>query len=329
MKSGLEKITSTLAKLGKSCLNVIRKVKWGRWFSKDSKINGVIKEMKLGEKSKNVSSAAWKEMRQMKLENPVKSVGMKLFFMFFFSILIGVLAVGLVSYSISKGVIKNKVSDSSVQTITQAGQKMDFLFSTFDDTTLQIMLNKDIQDLLDKQTGLDKGSYEYLDLTRQLSDKLNTVIFSNKSIKSLHMYRPDGTLIIISGAGGSTLAGNVDEQDWFKKIMDANGKVVWLDSKTTGYSSNSSNTFAVGRVMRNTLTNSTSGILVLELSTELLSKEVSGISLGREAVWCSSTPPISSLQQQITREWEKILLCSFLRSSRLWKKAPLRIKTII
>ncbi|WNR45907.1 methyl-accepting chemotaxis protein [Paenibacillus roseipurpureus] len=226
---------------------------------------------------------AVKGASNIKLENPVKSVGMKLFLMFFVSILFFVLTVGIISYSVSKNVIKNKVSDSSLQTVTQAGQKLDFLYQTFDDISLQIMLNKDLQELLDKIPKLEASSYEALDVTRQLTEKLNVVTFSNKSIKTLHLYRPDGKLIVITGSGGSSLSENLSKEEWFKKTIDNAGKVTWLDSKVKGYSSSSSNTFAISRLMRNTLTNSSSGVLVLELSTDTLVKELSGISLGDDS----------------------------------------------
>ncbi|OCT15698.1 chemotaxis protein [Paenibacillus pectinilyticus] len=208
---------------------------------------------------------------------------MKLFLMFFISILFFVLTVGMISYSVSKNVIKNKVSDSSLQTVKQAGQKLDFLYQTFDDISLQIMLNKELQDLLDKVPKLEASSYEALDVTRQLTEKLNVVTFSNKSIKTLHLYRPDGKLIVITGVGGATLTDNSADTDWFKRTVENGGKVTWLPSQAKGYSSNSNNTFAVSRLMRNTLTNSSTAILVLELSTDTLTKELSGMSLGDDS----------------------------------------------
>lgn len=268
MKKGLQSI---LAFLNKAVVQTIRNVPWGR-------ILGAA-----GSTSKQMGTAAFKEMKQVKLENPVKSVGMKLFLMFFISILFFVLIVGMISYSVSKSVIKNKVAESSLQTVTQAGQKLDFLYQTFEETSLQIMLNKELQDLLEKVPTLDPSSYESLEVVRQLTDKLNVVTFSNKSIKTLHLYRPDGKLIVITGSGGSTLSENSGSTDWFKKIIDNGGKVAWLDSKLKGYSSSSTNTFAIGRLMRNTLTNSTSAVLLLELSTDLLNKELDGMSLGDDS----------------------------------------------
>lgn len=266
-----KRLQSILAFVNKAVAQTIRNVPWGRMAGA------------AGKTSKQMSTGALKEMKQVKLENPVKSVGMKLFLMFFISILFFVLIAGMISYSVSKSVIKNKVAESSLQTVTQAGQKLDFLYQTFEDTSLQIMLNKELQDLLEKVPTLDPTSYESLEVIRQLTDKLNVVTFANKSIKTLHLYRPDGKLIVITGSGGSTLSENSGNSDWFKKIVDNGGKVAWLDSKVKGYSSSSTNTFAIGRLMRNTLTNSTTAVLMLELSTDLLNKEITGMSLGDDS----------------------------------------------
>lgn len=266
-----KRLQSILAFVNKAVAQTIQNVPWGRMAGA------------AGKTSKEMGTVAFKEMRQVKLENPVKSVGMKLFLMFFISILFFVLIVGMISYSVSKSVIKNKVAESSLQTVTQAGQKLDFLYQTFEDTSLQIMLNKELQDLLEKVPTLDPASYESLEVIRQLTDKLNVVTFANKSIKTLHLYRPDGKLIVITGSGGSTLSENSGTSDWFKKIVENGGKVAWLDSKVKGYSSSSTNTFAIGRLMRNTLTNSTTAVLMLELSTDLLNKEITGMSLGDDS----------------------------------------------
>ncbi|MEW9700063.1 methyl-accepting chemotaxis protein [Paenibacillus sp. SI8] len=274
MKDGLQKITSSLVKLGKAFISVIQSVKWGR-IARAAGQN-------FNEKSKGMSASAFRELKQVRLENPVKSVGMKLFLMFFVSILFFVLVVGMISYSVSKNVIKNKVAESSLQTVTQAGQKLDFLYQTFDETTLQIMLNKELQDLLTKYDELDPSTYEALDVIRQISDKMSIVSFSNKSIKTLHLYRPDGTKIVITGAGG-TVSDKVNTTEWYKKIMEGEGKVAWLDSKIEGYSSRSTNTFAVGRLIKSTQSSKTTGILVVELSTDILNKELKGISLGEDS----------------------------------------------
>jgi methyl-accepting chemotaxis protein len=264
MNNRHRKADSFLAKIGKACLSVVSKVNWKR-------------NKQLGA----AGSAALREMKQVRIENPVKSVGMKLFLMFFSSIVVFVLVVGLISFSISKGVIKDKVANASVQTITQAGQKMDFLYQTYEDLSLQIMLDKDLQDMLAGISNIKSGSYEYLELNRKLADKLNTFMYSNKTIKSLHLYKPTGEVITIAGASGVQPSGNMSTVDWFKAINNNNGKATWLDTKVKGYS-DSTPAFAIGRVLRNTATNNASAVMLMEINADTLNKEVTQIQLGAD-----------------------------------------------
>jgi methyl-accepting chemotaxis protein len=265
MNNRLGKADTFLAKIGKACKIVVSKVNWKR-------------NKQLGA----VGSAALREMKQVRIENPVKSVGMKLFLMFFSSILVFVLAVGLISFSISKGVIKDKVANASVQTITQAGQKMDFLYQNYEDLSLQIMLDKDLQDILAGLSNIKSGSYEYLELNRKLADKLNTFMYSNKTIKSVHLYNPTGEVITVAGATGVQLSGNMSTTDWFKAINNNNGKTTWLDTKVKGYS-DSTPAFAIGRVLRNTVTNNANAVMLMEINADTLNNEVTQIQLGADS----------------------------------------------
>lgn len=210
-----------------------------------------------------------------------RSVGLKLFLMFFASILFFVMMMGMISYSVSKSVIKTKFAESSLHTVMQAGQKLDMLYKNLDETTLQIILNKDLQNLLETNSKLDSSSYESLEVTRHVMDILNVISYSNKAIKSVHLYKPDGKMIVIAGSGGSATSEDSSKTEWFGKIVDGGGEVTWLESKARGYSTNSSNTFAVGRLMRNSQTNAPSAILLLEFTSITLSKELGGMSLGK------------------------------------------------
>jgi methyl-accepting chemotaxis protein len=225
--------------------------------------------------------------KRIRIENPVKSVGMKLFLMFFVSILLFVLVVGMVSYQLSKGVIKTKVSESSKQTITQAGKKLDFLSQTLEDSTLQIMFDKDLQELLVALSTIKPSSYESLEVSRKVSDKLNVFLYANMYIKSLQLFDMSGKLINKVGSGSFNKEDNVSGEEWFKKTTDYSGKAAWLDTRVKGYSGSASS-FAIGRVLKNTTSNTTSGILLMEFGTEILINEIAAINLGAEMLRIST-----------------------------------------
>jgi methyl-accepting chemotaxis protein len=70
------------------------------------------------------------------------SMGTKIFLLFFASILIFVVVLGLVSYNISKTIVMNKSSNGMDQTIVQATQKLDLLFNLYEGLTTQMVTDK-------------------------------------------------------------------------------------------------------------------------------------------------------------------------------------------
>ncbi|MGG1517977.1 methyl-accepting chemotaxis protein [Paenibacillus oryzisoli] len=218
-------------------------------------------------------------LRGIKLTSPMKSIGMKLFLIFFVSIVSFVLSCGMLSYSISKNVIQKKVSQSSLETISQAGMKLDFMYKTFEDVMLQMNLDNDLQNLLAKVQQFPPGSYQAMEIAGQLTEKLNVIAFSGKSISSLLLFQPDGRLIALTGSGSNSAIENVGQTDWFQAIMNNNDQTQWLDSKAEGYSGSYTNTFAIGRVLKNGEAGS-EGVLVMEVGTELLNNELNSLSLG-------------------------------------------------
>ncbi|MFE5323300.1 methyl-accepting chemotaxis protein [Paenibacillus sp. NPDC056579] len=217
----------------------------------------------------------------LRLENPLKSVGMKLFLIFLVSILFFVLVAGFTSYNISSGVLQNKVVDASEQTIVQAGQKMDLLYGVYEDLSMQILLDEEMKKLLTEIDAVNKGSYDYLQVRQKIGDKLNVYSYSNKTIKAIHLLRASGEPI--SSSGSSMNKESVAQEDWFKKTLTNNGKATWLESKAKGYADGTSTpTFALGRVLKNTSTNTQQAVLLLEISLEAIDKELGDIKMGDE-----------------------------------------------
>jgi len=283
MRNGLQKVWSSLSKLGKSSFNAIRNIQWGK-ASKTigkGKFGDRVKSMHLGAKTKSVGSAAFKEIKNLHVQNPIKSVGMKLFIIFFVSILFFVLTVGMISYNLSKNVIKNEVSQSSGQTITQAGQKLDFLFGTYTDLSLQMVLDKDLQQWLADLNNTPENTYEYISIVRQINDKLTRTLFAIKEVKGVHLYKMDGNAILVTG-NGSKPQGSIINEDWFQKILGASGLPAWLPAKPKGYS-NQNSTFAIGRVIKDASSGNDEGVLVIEISSESLMDELKKIDIGDDS----------------------------------------------
>nr|WP_243633390.1 methyl-accepting chemotaxis protein [Paenibacillus xerothermodurans] len=226
------------------------------------------------------ASRAAGAVKGTRLENPVKSVGMKLFLIFLVSILFFVLTVGFTSYSISKGVIQAKVAEASEQTIIQAGKKLDLMYGNLEDLTIQILLDEQLKTALAEMPAANKSSFDYLQLRKTVEDRLNTYSYANSNVRSLQMFLPSGDPV--ASAGTTPTKENLTQEDWFKKIVESNGRATWLETRTSGFSDagSPSGTFAVGRLMKSTGSNSPQAVLLLEMKVELLAAQVSELQLG-------------------------------------------------
>lgn len=219
-------------------------------------------------------------MRSIRLPNPVKSVGMKLFIIFFVSILVFVVAVGTISYNYSKGIVKDKVSDATLQTMIQAGEKMDFYYGTFENLSSQILFDKDVMGYLRQMAALAPDSYEYMELSWKVRDKFNTYTYSNTDVSALHLFRTNGEYINLS-ASGSAKTEKFGDQEWFKQVTAAGEKVTWLPSQPKGYSGKMmSPGFALARPLTDVTSSKVVAVLLVEIPTDALGKQLGKIDMG-------------------------------------------------
>lgn len=70
--------------------------------------------------------------------NPAKSVGVKLFLIFFTAIVAFVLILGLMSYNKARSTIQANAANSNKQTIIQTSEKLDIILKQYEDIALQI-----------------------------------------------------------------------------------------------------------------------------------------------------------------------------------------------
>ncbi|WP_068774215.1 methyl-accepting chemotaxis protein [Paenibacillus sp. FJAT-26967] len=218
----------------------------------------------------------------LKIVNPARSVGMKLFLIFIVSILFFVLTVGITSYQISKGMLRDKVSEASRQTMIQAAQKMDLLFRSFEDLSMQMMLDRDLQSQLNILRDVQPGTYEQLEASRKVSEKVDTYTLSNKGIKSITLLKKDGLMINTNGSSFNTSGAEITNKEWFKQLSKTSGQALWMPTLPEGYLSGEP-TLALGRYLNSTTSSAPLAIIVMEIPLSVISKELNLIHLGENS----------------------------------------------
>ncbi|WP_438434420.1 cache domain-containing protein, partial [Gorillibacterium sp. sgz500922] len=243
-----------------------------------------VKELKAKEK------ALTKGVKDKMSLNPARSVGVKLFLAFFSAIFIIVLAVGLFSYAQSKKIIQDKVDQANRQTITQVADKLELGLGMYESESMKIIADTDMASLLSQwksagEKGDNDSAYTQLTTVQAIGKKLSSIVLANNTISSIHILPMSDLLPISTGSfGGAAGKGDYQSEDWFKRTLDAGGRVVWLDAKEKGYSNMSPNP-AVGMARQLTITSTgdREQVLIFEIPVSALGSYLSNINFGESS----------------------------------------------
>ncbi|MEO3947074.1 methyl-accepting chemotaxis protein [Gorillibacterium sp. CAU 1737] len=218
--------------------------------------------------------------------NPARSVGIQLFLAFFCAIFVLVLGVGLYSYSQSKTIIQNKVDEATKGTITQVGDKLELGLGMFESESMKIIADSDMSSALAgwkraSTNQSDDSLYDQLTAVQSITKKLSSITFGNTGIGSIHILPIPQGIMPISTTSFQTANGAKDyrEEEWFKRAIEANGKVVWVDTAANGFSSVSkAPAIGMARQLTITSTGDRDQVLLFEIPLTSLADYLTHIS---------------------------------------------------
>ncbi|WP_245596012.1 methyl-accepting chemotaxis protein [Paenibacillus taiwanensis] len=209
--------------------------------------------------------------------NPFHSVGMKLFTLFLVSITVLVGGIGGFSYDRAQATIQEQVSLSQVQTVQQAGEKLDLLFQNNMELTNQILFDQDTQKLLTEAYNTkESDQYELFQLSKDIENKLRSYVFANHSLFGIYLIPIDKEHATIYSSGVSTTT-MADERNkpWFDATLKLSGNVNWIPSSKRGLSGQSpKETYALARVVKNINTSQSMYVMVMEVYVQTLQEQL-------------------------------------------------------
>ncbi|WP_373231747.1 methyl-accepting chemotaxis protein [Cohnella sp.] len=215
------------------------------------------------------------QLKDTKFENPIRSVGMKLFLLIFCSILACVLSLGWFSYSKSSSIIQSKVSDASSQTAQQTADKFSLLLDGYERQSLQFITDNNFMNLLNAM-GITKDDYELFDTSRQLTEKLSSIAMADSSYESISLIPMDANDQLMT-TGSSINRENLNGSTILESIKEGNGKAVWIPTMAKGIDgSRSAPTLAIGRA----LNQGKAYYLILEIKTKVLAEHMTSVQFG-------------------------------------------------
>lgn len=212
---------------------------------------------------------------RLRKSNPLRSVGSKLFLIFFISIIAFVLVVGMTSYSISKNIISKNASESSVEVLEMAQLNLEYFYNSFEKVSRQISTNSEIsQYLTDIEMLEDKDSFDHFSKVSKLTEKVMPIGLSNSSIKGISLVNSKGEQL--------TLFGNPSEiknVSWTKQLDNLTGEAIWVHGGADSFTS-SPDMIALVRKFVDVYTLVDHGTLVVEVPVKELAKELAKVKLG-------------------------------------------------
>ncbi|MFE6078332.1 methyl-accepting chemotaxis protein [Paenibacillus sp. NPDC057886] len=220
-------------------------------------------------------------LAQIKKANPIKSVGVKLFLIFFAGIMIFVVSLGLLSYAKAKDTIEKNASRSNQETIEQTKQKMDIILERFVDTSTQIFFDPEMQSLLQKMSDKNLSAYDTFVNSSSINKQLSNIAFTNKSMEAIYLVPTDETKSTMGTGSSSSSMGDIRNESWYDELVQAGG-YRWLPTEVK--EDGSTPTFRIARSMKNLQGTTQSYVLIIELKLEVLEQQLKSLDLGEGSV---------------------------------------------
>ncbi|WP_229696068.1 methyl-accepting chemotaxis protein [Paenibacillus albidus] len=153
--------------------------------------------------------------------HPARSVGMRLFLVFFITTMAIVLSLGLVSYSVASRTIEDNALSAHQQTVAQTAEKLDVILLRFEDAVGQIFYNRNIQDALRQGSLSSAGAAERQTQSNRIGTELNLWLSGVKGVQAVYLIPADQSLPISStGAKDVDFIKEARAEAWFKELAE-------------------------------------------------------------------------------------------------------------
>ncbi|AGA57667.1 putative signal transduction protein with a C-terminal ATPase domain [Thermobacillus composti KWC4] len=208
------------------------------------------------------------------------SIAVRLFVLFFVSMIVPVLIGGYLSYVKSARMIEDQVSRVAALTIQQASDKLNLMFKQLDDVSVLLASRKTIRDAVAGDPADDE--YEVTRLNAEAKDLLISAIANSPEIVDIFILDVNRRNSVLS----SNMAGFVDpwETDWYKAILAADGRAVWFGLSKISYLKGVETgipVFGMGRTLKDRESGKVLGVIFMEVKGSMLTGAMADLQFGK------------------------------------------------
>lgn len=206
----------------------------------------------------------------------IKSIRGKLITAFSITI-IPIIALGIISFNVSKAAIEEKVTSSTLETIKQGSSYLDLLFSNFETITLQIFMDNDLQEFL-RLENLDFQQYETFQMRSKAEKVISSIPITNDLISDIVIISGENKSLCTSGYSiynSELTLESVKDMELPKKVLEAQGKNIWVgwhpELDSIALSKTGKFAFSVVRSIRDINRQGEIGLLYLDIKPKAVS----------------------------------------------------------
>ena len=211
-------------------------------------------------------------------KSKLSSVGMKVFALYIASVLIIITVMGYLSYDKSAEMMENKVGGMALQNVQQMSKRIDTILEGYEDRSLLVVGNKEIQKQL---IGEFHSEMEQIENNNVNTAFLSNLVNSRNDIENIYLLGEKGFSYRYSPKDSFPVYNpypyGYSKESWYNQIRDADGQVVYFGirpSMITGLDSSARPVFCFGRVEKDV---SSRGEIIGVLLYEIDPTEIMGI----------------------------------------------------
>ncbi|KRF06877.1 hypothetical protein ASG89_18715 [Paenibacillus sp. Soil766] len=194
-------------------------------------------------------------------------------------IVVTITVIAWMSYRLSTDAVKKNSRDYTYQLMGQVSSNMDSYINYMDNISRMVLSNYDIKEYLLKQVYL--GAIGKEDLKQKISFQLNTVLNTRKDISSILIFGTNGEIIPYNKNIKLNPQVEPTEQSWYKKAIEAKGKVVISSSHVQNMILNDYNSvISLSRELSSDVGDEKLGVLLVDLNYSVINDICNKIKLG-------------------------------------------------
>jgi two-component system sensor histidine kinase YesM len=194
-------------------------------------------------------------------------------------IVVTITVIAWMSYHLSTDAVKKNSRDYTYQLMGQVSSNIDSYINYMDNISRMVLSNYDIKEYLLKQVYL--GAIGKEDLKQKISFQLNTVLNTRKDISSILIFGTNGEIIPYNEKIKLNPQVDPTEQSWYKKAIEAKGKVVISSSHVQNMILNDYNSvISLSRELSSDVGDEKLGVLLVDLNYSIINDICNKIKLG-------------------------------------------------